>query len=241
MKKALLIILGLVMVLATIGVAGCSDYFGSGEDTTSYSINSNQSVGIWVTGVGSVTAVPDTAILVMGVSVQQETVAAAQEQAAAAMAAVMDVLDDYDIDEADIQTSQYSIYPVYDWSEDKQTIVGYQVTNTINVTIHSIDDTAGIIDDTVAATGDDIRISSIGFTVEDADAYYEDARELAMEDAKEKAEQLADLADVKLGKAFYVSESSGNTSLVVYRDYAAEDASPASVQTSISPANWKSR
>ena len=147
MKKASLIIIGLVMIVAVVGVAGCDDYFGSDESVVTYDISSQQDVGIWVTGVGSVTVVPDTAILVMGVSTQQDTVVAAQEQAAIAMAEVMDVLDNYNIEEGDIQTSHYSIYPVYDWDEDKQSITGYQVTNTITVTVRFIDDTAGIIDD----------------------------------------------------------------------------------------------
>ena len=71
-------------------------------------------------------------------------------------------------------------------------------------------DKTGIIIDAVArAGGDYIRINSISFTVDDPTAYHEEAREKAMADAKAKAKQLADLADVKLGKPIYISEAGG--------------------------------
>jgi len=65
--------------------------------------------------------------------------------------------------------------------------------------------------------GDYIRIDGISFTVDDPSKYYEEAREKAMADAEAKAEQLADLADVKLGKPIYISEAGGYVPVV--RDY----------------------
>ena len=56
------------------------------------------------------------------------------------------------------------------------------------------------------AGGDLTRIDSISFSVDDPSVHYEEAREEAMADAKAKAEQLAELAGVTLGKPTYISE-----------------------------------
>lgn len=235
MKKGLLLTTLLALVLVTVGVAGCGSYFGSDESEVVGTITSQQNIGIWVTGVGEIPVVPDIAILSIGVQAQKDTVAEAQQAAIGAMNGVMGVLDDYNIDEEDIKTQQLSIQPVYRWDEGEQILLGYSVTNILTVKIRDIDDAGSIIDAAVAAGGDYIRINSIGFTVDEPEAYYEDAREEAMKDAEEKAEQLADLGDVKLGKPNYISEYSGNiSSPIVYRDYDKSE-SPVISQTVISP------
>jgi uncharacterized protein YggE len=233
-KKGLLMAVVIALVLVTLGVAGCTGFFGSEETEVASTINSQQDIGIWVTGVGEVTVVPDIAVLSLGVQAQKDTVAEAQREAAEAMDAVMNVLDSYGVDEKDIQTQYFSIQPVYDWDDGKQTLVGYRVTNTVAVKIRNIDDAGEIIDAVVIAGGDYTIVNSISFTVDEPEAYYEDAREEAMADAKAKAQQLADLGGVKLGKPTYINEYSGYTSSVVYRDY--EVAEGTSVpETPISP------
>ena len=235
MKKGLVAVSCLALVLLSVAAVGCTEYFGgSAESSISSSIASQQSVGIWVTGVGEVSVVPDVAVLSLGVQVQKDTVAEAQQEAVVAMDAVMAVLDYYNIDEGDIQTQQYSIQPLYRWDDGKQTLLGYSVTNTVTVKVRNTDDTGGIIDAAAAAGGDNIRVNSISFTVDEPETYLEDARKEAMADAKAKAKQLADLADVKLGKPIYIAEFGGSTPPVIYRDYA-EGATPDAVETSISP------
>ncbi len=234
MKKGLIAIVMLALVFVSTGAVGCTEYFGSDEPSINSSIVSQQDVGIWVTGTGKVSVTPDTVILNLGVQVQKDTVAEAQQAAATAMDAVMAVLDDYDIDEADIQTQQFSIQPVYRWDDGQQILLGYSVTNSVSVRVRDIDDIGGIIDAAVAAGDDYIRINSISFTVDEPESYLEDIREEAMKDAEEKAKQLADLGDVKLGKPIYIAESGGSTPPVVNRDYAG-GAVPDAVDTSISP------
>ena len=92
MKKGLLI-LGTTLVVLFLAIsAGCSTFSGSSADTSAAS-NSQQSTGIWVTGVGKVTVIPDVAVVSMGVQAQAATVADAQKQASTAMAAVMAALN----------------------------------------------------------------------------------------------------------------------------------------------------
>ena len=139
---------------------------------------SQQNVGIWVSGEGKVKANPDIAILGLGVEVQQKTVAEAQRQAAEAMSKVMKVLSGRGVADKDIQTTQYNIYPVKRWDDKGQVeiLLGYRVSNMVQVKIRKIEDAGGIIDAVASAGGDAIRINSIGFSIDDPTNYYKQAR-----------------------------------------------------------------
>jgi len=234
MKKGIIVAIGIALVLVTVVVAGCGNYFGSEETGIASSIYSQQNVGIWVTGVGKTTVTPDVAVLSLGIEAQAMTVAEAQQQAAQAMDAVRGVLDSHSIDEKDIQTQQYSIQPVREWQDEKYVLVGYRVTNIITVKVRNMDDIGSIIDDAATAGGDYTIINSISFTVDEPETYYEQMRQEAMADAKDRAEQLADLGGVKLGKPIYIAESSSYNPPVVYLDYKAAEGSVVPT-TSISP------
>ena len=229
-KKIWILAVSLALVIAVVGLAGCD----SGNSDLEELNISNQQEGIWVSGEGTVTVTPDVATLSLGVEVQAESVAVAQSQAAEAMDRVMGALADNGVAEKDIQTQYYSVYPVTRWDEDsqKEIIVGYRVTNTVSAKIREIDKTGTIIDAVASAGGDFTRINGIYFSVDDPSAYYEEARGEAMADAGAKAEQLAELAGGRLGKATYISESS-STPPSVYRQSmsGAESAAP----TPISP------
>ena len=201
-KKDWLLAISLVLVLAIIGLAGCSPGNTVLGEIEGLNIN-NQQEGVWVSGRGEVMAVPDIATLRLGVEVQAASVAAAQSQATEAMDEVMAALTDNGVAEKDIQTQYFSIRQVTKWDKEKEEeiVVGYRVTNKVTAKIRDIDKAGAIIDAVAEAGGDLTRIDSIGFSVDDPSAYYEEAREKAMADAKAKAEQLAELADAKLGKA----------------------------------------
>ncbi len=219
MKKSVLITLALALVVLAVGAVGCTDQVNAENGTT---IFSQQNVGIWVTGEGSVTVVPDVANLNLGVEAEAETVAQAQAQAATAMQAVIDELKARGVADADIKTQYYSIYPIRDYQKDTSVIIGYRVTNTVTVKVRDVENTGTIIDAVAAAAGDNIRINSIYFTVDDTSAYLEQARADAMADAKAKAQQLADLAGVSLGKPTYISEG-GSYIPYIYADRALLD------------------
>ena len=239
MKKFWLLAVSLVMILAVVGFSGCT---GGPTTIGTVDINSQQS-GIWVNGTGEVTVTPDIATLSLGIEAQADTVAEAQEQAAMAMEAVMATLDDNGVAEKDIQTRYFSIYQVTRWDDytDEQVVTGYRVSNmvmakirTLAVESFSLDYKVGTVIDAVAAAGGDYtRINNISFSVDDPTPYYEQARQKAVADAKAKAEQLADLAGLNLGKPTYISEGTIYTP-VVYRDAGMEAMAPAPT-TPISP------
>jgi uncharacterized protein YggE len=235
------IVLSVVLIIAAIGLAGCETLSAPSSTTKAQSalgatINLQNS-GIWVAGEGKVSVVPDVAILSLGVEVQSESVAEAQGYAATVMTSVMDELDNAGVAEKDIRTQQFSIYPVRRWSErdGQEVLVGYRVTNIVTVKVRDVEDTGAVIDSVARAGGDYIKVNSISFTVDDPSAYYEEARELAMADAEAKAEQLAELGNVRLGRPTYISES-GLSVPAVREFYAgAPVPAPAAAPTPISP------
>ena len=204
MKKNWFLAIALALSVVTVGLCGCGP-----NHTTLGAINLNsQQTGIWVAGIGKVSATPDIAILRLGVVVQKASVTGAQIQAAEAMDRVKVTLTDNGVAEKDIQTQYFSIRQVTKWDrvKEEETVIGYRVTNKVGAKIRDIDKAGSIIDAVAEAGGDFTRIDSISFSVDDPSAYYDEAREEAMADAKTKAKQLANLASVTLGKPTYISE-----------------------------------
>ena len=235
MKRNLLVAVGVVvvclaLVLSLVGFSACT----AGPTTIGTVDLNTQQEGIWVSGQGEITVIPDLATLWLGVEAQADTVAEAQSQAAEAMENVMTALTDNGVDEDDIQTQYFSIDQVTRWDDDEPVVIGYRVTNMVTVKIRDIDNVGAIIDAVAEAGGDFIRINNIAFSVDDPSEYYEEARAEAMADAEAKAEQLADLAGIELGKPTYISE--GNVySPVVYRDAGMGIAPEEGYNTSVSP------
>jgi uncharacterized protein YggE len=237
MRKIWLVVMGVVLLLGVLTLASCKEEGTSSTGNLKVDLNSQQT-GIWVNGEAKVYATPDVAILTLGIEDQETTVASAQEKANAAMEKVTAALKDQGIAQKDIQTQYYSIRQVLKWEDKTQenTIIGYQVTNTVTAKVRNVSKAGDVIDAVVAAGGDLTRINNISFTVDDPTPYYSQAREKAATYAKAKANQLAELAGVKLGKVIYVSESSYMPSSNVYynRSDMAVPAPAVSTGTSVS-------
>lgn len=214
MKKGLLLVVALVAVVALL-LVGCeetttSESASSENLQTSLACDGSQQTGIWVSGEGKAMAAPDIAILSLGIESQETTVKAAQTNAASAMAAVVAALKSNGVADKDIYTTVYTIEVVTKWDKDTEELitVGYKVTNIVTAKLRDISKAGTIIDAVADAGGDLTRVSGISFTVDNPTSYYTQARAKAMADAKAKAEQMADLADIELGKPTYISESS---------------------------------
>ena len=197
-----------------------------------------QQSGIWVSGTGRVTVIPDLGLLDLGVEARATTVAEARDQAARAMDSIMKVLSDAGIAEKDIRTRFFNIQPEYTYNEleRRQEIVGYRVTNTVNVKVRDLEAMGTLIDQVATAGGDLTRINSIRFTVEDTQQFASQAREAAVKQAMEKAQQFAQLTGVTLGKLAYIAGAGANVPVV--RDFAFEEravAAAAAPPTPVSP------
>jgi uncharacterized protein YggE len=93
---------------------------------------------------------------------------------------------------------------------DLPRLSGFTVTNQLIVTIRDIDSTSQVLDAAIAAGGDAARVDNVAFDVDEPEQYLDTAREDAMIDAKQRAEELAVLAGVELGDVRSISESSGS-------------------------------
>jgi uncharacterized protein YggE len=194
----------LVLVLVA---AGCTS---TAPVSAQQSYPSAQQTGIWVSGRGEIQAAPDVAVVDLGVQAQADSVAEAQSMASQAMQDVMAALKANSIDDKDIKTTGYNVWQQTRWDPDNQieVVTGYQVSNSVEVKVRNVDTAGAVIDAVVQAGGDYIRVSGISFQVDDPSDYLDQAREEAMADARNKAEQLADLAGVSLGSPTFVTESS---------------------------------
>ncbi len=237
MKRYLAIgMVAVVLVLLGISLAGCNAGSGGSPSALNLRLDSSQQ-GLWVNGQGKVITSPDIVALSLGVSAQASTVSDAQSQAAAAMDRVMSSLTGSGLAKKDIQTTSFSVQQVTRWDNDKQqeVVIGYRVSNMVNAKIRTLDKTGTIIDAVVQAGGDLTRVNGITFSVEDPSKYYVEAREKAMNDAKAKAEQMAKLAGISLGKPVYITESTIYAPPVPMPVPVFKDAAGAAPSTQISP------
>ncbi len=241
MKKKWLWALTSLLVIPIVFLSGCGCTrveLGNVPASLRVSMEGGQQVGIWVSGEGKVSAVPDIANLRLGIEAQAATVAEAQTDAAQAMDRVMTVLKDNGVAEKDIQTQYFSVSKVTRWDEEKQQeiVIGFRVTNMVTAKIREVGEAGSIIDAVAVAGGDLTRVDDISFSVDDPSVYHEQARQKAVADAQAKAEQLARLGGVRLGKPTYISESIYMPSLIYYPRAAMEEtAAPAAPPTPISP------
>jgi hypothetical protein len=192
----------LALVLALAAVA-CS------EGDTNVLTGPQETAGLQVSGHGEVQAQPDTAFITLGVQVTAKNVAEARDAAARAADRVISSLKKNGVDEKDIKTTNYSIQPqyVYDNNGREPRITGYTITNTVEAKVRKLDSLSKVIDDATLAGGDNARFQGVRFDIENNEKLLEQAREAAMKNAKAKADQLAKLGGVTLGKPISISET----------------------------------
>ncbi|AEE96374.1 SIMPL domain-containing protein [Mahella australiensis] len=196
-----------VAIILAIGIFGISDGQEADKAKVMYAaddVKIDKSI-LTAAGEGKVMAKPDRATINMGVQIDDKDAKTAQTQNAQKMDAVVKKLKALGISDEDIKTSQYNVFPQYDYSEDKSTLRGYQVVNMVNVTIKDTAKLGDIIDQATQAGAN--RMDSIAFTISEPDKYYNEAIAKAIEQAKEKANVMANTAGVKIKATINVSET----------------------------------
>lgn len=164
---------------------------------------------ISVTGTGRVIISPDVADLRLGVQATRPTVKAARQVAAESMTKVVAALKALGIADKDIQTSTLYLQPVYDYTNNTNPpkITGYQLSNSVSVTIRDLDKVGDAIDDSLAAGA--TTMDGVTFRVDDPAKALSQAREAAMTQAKASADTLAKSAGVTIAGVASISESGG--------------------------------
>ncbi|MFA6533964.1 MAG: SIMPL domain-containing protein [Patescibacteria group bacterium] len=173
------------------------DYIGKGDIRDTISIS----------GEGKVTALPDIATFTVGVQTEKVAVAAAQTENNDKMNKIIAAIKGMGVKAEDIQTTDYNIYPQYDYLDGRQSLRGYQVIQSVLVKVRDM----GKVGDIFAKAGElgANNVGGLSFTIDEPEQYRQEARLKALENAKSKAEALAKAAGIKLGKVVSFSESSG--------------------------------
>jgi len=208
--KWVLIVLTVFLAITSLGALLNLRYIGAGVAAANT---------ISVSGHGEAVAVPDIATFNFSVVSDKPTVAEAQADATAKANATTKYLTDAGIDKKDIQTSDYSINPQYDYIQGvctngycpggKQVLKGYEVRQSTTVKVR---DTAKA-GDLLAGVGSAgaTELSGLNFTFDDPTAVQTDARTKAISDAKAKADTLARELGVSIVRVVSFNESSGGT------------------------------
>jgi uncharacterized protein YggE len=162
-----------------------------------------------VSGEGSVSVPPDQAQIRGGVTTRAKTAKEATDANSKLMTAVTAALIESGIAPKNIQTSHFSLTPVY--SQDPHAepkLTGYSVSNQVSVTIRQIDKVGDVIDRVIAAGATDV--GSIVFQVSDTSKALDQAREAAVADAQRKAALYAHASGVTLGHVAWIAEDSAS-------------------------------
>jgi uncharacterized protein len=183
---------------------------------------------VTVTGTGDVSLAPDVADVILGVAVTKPTVAEAQSAAATSMTAVVASIKKNGVADKDIVTINISLGPVYDYSNQTAKITGYQFANTVRVTVRNLGTIAAVIDDSVAAGA--TSISGISFRLGSPKTVEAQARQLAMNDARAKADALTSAAGVSIKGVASITETT-STPVTYYQ--AADKASASGASTPV--------
>lgn len=163
---------------------------------------------ITVVGEGTVSIEPDTAQAVIGVETAGPTVKEASGQNGEIMTAVMAALADAGIEAKDMQTAGYNVFADRGFGPDGPSQeVTYRVSNNVNVVIRDLDTVGDILDAAIEAGANNIY--GVTFSLDTPSAVESDARTLAVDDARAKAQELATLTGMTLGEIVSVSEIVG--------------------------------
>jgi len=182
---------------------------------------------ISVTATGEVYAAPDLALTSFSVLTEARTVDEALSENTVKMNAVIAFVKSEGVEDKDVKTTGFNIYPRYEWQEKatcippcpsgRRVLVGYEVRQTLQVKIRDMAKIGAIVQGATEQGAN--QVSNLQFTIDDEDELKKQAREQAIDEAKTKAKELASQLGVKLGKVVEFSEGS-----VSPRYYAMEEA-----------------
>lgn len=217
-RTAVFVVVVLLAIFLGLKSVGEIRTLGAGAD------NKNT---ITVQGYGESTGVPDIATFSYSVVSLKPTVEAAQDEATTKANAVATYLKEAGVEDRDVQTSNYQIYPQYDWVQDacingrcpagRQVLRGYEARQSVTVKVRDLAK-AGELLAGVGSRGA-TEVSGLMFTFDDPHRGQDEAREMAIADAKAQAEKLAGQLGVRVVRLVSFSESSGGMPPMPYAAY----------------------
>ena len=168
---------------------------------------------VTVNAEGVVQVTPDAVRINASVSLVAGTSAQALSKTSTAAAKVRAALIAKKIATKDIKTTSISVYPEYNYTQDKGSVqIGYRASQSFEVIVRNAASAGAVVDDVVTAAGDDVQIQGATPFVLDSAKATASARAAAVANARAKAKSYAELLDVKLGKVTYLVENSSPVS-----------------------------
>ena len=202
-----------VFMLVAVFVVGLFAFWGFRIYEIWQAVEGEYPHELTVEGTGSAYVVPDVAKISIGVTTEGETSGDVVTENAEKMDAVMAVLENLEIEKKDIKTTGYYLNPKYNWSErDGSYQDGYELRQTLEVKLADFEKVNQVLSQSTAVGAN--VVGSVSFEVDDLEAVKAEAREEAIQVAKNKADQIAEISGLDLGKLLNYYEYSNN-----YYDY----------------------
>jgi hypothetical protein len=159
---------------------------------------------ISVSGTAVVNVVPDRALIQLGVQSNGLTPDSVEAVNAAAIQKVMKAVQGRGVAAKDIATDLYVIEPIYE-DYDSLYIKGYRINNVVAITLRDVSQTSPVIAAALKAGAN--QVLNVEFYTSELRKYRDQARELAMKAAAEKANALAGAAGAEVGCVLNINEN----------------------------------
>lgn len=210
-KQALVGLIGVATLLALVFTVSTGvDVFNKIKQSKYIGQDVNFKNTITVSDFGEVYAKPDLAMIDFSVVSEAKEVSDAMQENTKKMNKVIEALKEQGVEEKDLKTTSYNIYPRYDYLKTEyisgeRVLVGYEVRQALEVKIRFIEKIGTIISKATEAGSN--QVGSLQFVIDDEEELKKQARELAIEKVKEKAVQSTSQLGVRLGKITNFSEN----------------------------------
>lgn len=178
------------------------------------SITTNKTDNFTVTGTGKVDAKPDQAVISVGLMKEGPTVKATKDLLDTANNAIIAAVKKLGIDAKDIQTSGYNINPLYDYREGKPNLRVYQGSANLTIKIRDLEKVGDLTE--AATNAGATQVGGLSFEIADKTKLENEAREKAVAQAKQTAENAARIAGFKLGRVVNYNEDFGGMPIPIY-------------------------
>ena len=198
-----------VFVVLAMAVTGCG-ILSRAEAPEAEHEDGQPTASVSASGFGEATGAPDMATVQLGVETEADTIAAALDQSNQTVDSVTTALLGVAIAETDIQSFNFNVWPEEDFDRLTGQPTGertYHVDSTLSVVVRDINRVSETIQAGLDAGA--TNIWGLTFGIDDTAALQAEAREKALQDAQDRAQQLADAIGVTLGKPLVVSELVG--------------------------------
>jgi uncharacterized protein YggE len=193
---------------------------------------------LMVNGKGELFVKPDIAYIQLGLETIGATAKDAHSQNAKEFANIFNALKGLNIPEKDIKTVRFNTYPHYEWTNNKQELKGYKVEQILQVTYRDIDKIGTLLDKLSAAGVN--RVENVQYSSEKLEDYQLQALELAIDNAKKKADRMAKKAGVQVTGVQQIIENGAYASQIVVDSFKVmEKSMDAGVTTQVYPGEMK--